>query len=428
MLGSPLHRGATSYRGSVRPLDDTEGFYYVTDELQRPAGELPASPAALTGSLEALGFTRGEVSSNSAESARPASAVSATSIVLPAAEMAATSRRALREAERASARRSGRPAPRVEPAANVVPVVAPTQAAEQPAAFASSRRSTRVAEHAAPAARVAEHRAPGHRAAERPTPRPTMRHGVHPSRVPLLRRIARRALPPTVMLAVAGLLIGTTVPANALFRPGDVAESTGLTSLSTVASAAKSSEPAQVLEMSAAATAAAPAASRDDWTVTSYAEKLRAKYGNRNFTYTTSGTGAVRWPFPFATTISSGYGDRVAPCRGCSSYHRGTDFTPGYGTPIQALADGVVSDLQEGWSYGTHVFIDHVINGQRVTTLYAHMESGSSPLVPGQAVAAGDFVGLVGNTGASTGPHLHLEVRLDGVAVDPFVWLTRNAS
>jgi murein DD-endopeptidase MepM/ murein hydrolase activator NlpD len=408
----------------VRPLDDTEGFYYVTDELQRPAGELPASPAVLTGSLEALGFTRGEVSSNPAESSLPVS-TPAASIVLPASEVVATSRRALREAERASARRAARPAPRAES----TPVIAPaTEVATEPAAFAAGRRSARVAEHAAPAARVAEHRAPSHTSAARPAPRPTMRHGVHPSRVPLLRRIARRALPPTVMLAVAGLLIGTTVPANALFRPGDVAESTGLTSLSTVASAAKSSEPAQVLEMSAAATAAAPAASRDDWTVTSYAEQLRAKYGNRNFTYSTSGTGAVRWPFPFATTISSGYGDRVAPCRGCSSYHRGTDFTPGYGTPIQAVADGVVSDLQEGWSYGTHVFIDHVVNGQKVTTLYAHMESGSSPLVPGQVVAAGDFVGLVGNTGASTGPHLHLEVRLDGVPVDPFAWLTQNAS
>lgn len=256
-----------------------------------------------------------------------------------------------------------------------------------------------------------------------------MRHGGQPSRLPIARRIAQRALPPTVMLAVAGLLIGTTVPANALFRPADVAASTGLTSLETVAPAAKSAEPAQVLEMSTTAAAAnAPVASRDDWSVTSYAEILRAKYGNRDFTYSTSGTGAVRWPFPFATTISSGYGDRSAPCRGCSSYHRGVDFTPGYGTPIQAVADGVVSDLQEGWSYGTHVFIDHVINGQRVTTLYAHMEAGSTPLVPGQQVKAGDFVGLVGDTGASTGPHLHLEVRLDGIAVDPFAWLTTHAS
>ncbi|KRF33489.1 M23 family metallopeptidase [Yonghaparkia sp. Soil809] len=373
----------------------------MTDELQRPAGELPESPSAFTGSIESLGFTSGEAPSNAA-------------IVLPAADVALTSRRALREAERASGRRSGRPS---APASSVPAFSAPAvEAAPAPA----------VAPIAAAAPAAAGRRA--HRAVERPAPRPQMRHGVQASRVPMMRRIAQRALPPTVMLAVAGLLIGTTVPANALFRPSDVAASTNLSSIATGASAERSTEPAQVLEMNAAATATAPVASRDDWSVTSYAEILRAKYGNRDFTYTTSGTGAVRWPFPFATTISSGYGDRVAPCRGCSSYHRGTDFTPGYGTPIQAVADGVVSDLQEGWSYGTHVFIDHVINGQKVTTLYAHMQTGSSPLVPGQTVAAGDFVGLVGSTGASTGPHLHLEVRLDGIPVDPFAWLTTNAS
>ncbi|GAA1696114.1 hypothetical protein GCM10009792_15120 [Microcella alkalica] len=387
----------------------------MTDELQRPAGELPERPAAFTGSIESLGFTSGEAPSTAA-------------IVLPAAEVALTSRRALREAERAATRRSGRTAPasRESEVAAIVPAaigpVTPTRAAHSATPAFSAPTVPARAAAIAPTGRRA------HRAVERPAPRPQMRHGLQASRVPMMRRIAQRALPPTVMLAVAGLLIGTTVPANALFRPSDVAASTNLSSIATGESAEKAIEPAQVLELNAAATAAAPVASRDDWTVTSYAEILRAKYGNRDFTYTTSGTGAVRWPFPFATTISSGYGDRVAPCRGCSSYHRGTDFTPGYGTPIQALADGVVSDRQEGWSYGSHVFIDHVINGQKVTTLYAHMETGSSPLVPGQSVAAGDFVGLVGNTGASTGPHLHLEVRLDGIPVDPFAWLTTNAS
>ena len=368
----------------------------MTDELQRPAGELPESPTAFTGSIESLGFTSGEAPSTPA-------------IVLPAAHVALTSRRALREAERAASRRGS--AARTFAASSVVPAPSTPEGAVAAIIVAPAASGRRA-----------------HRAVVRPAPRPQMQHGIHPSRVPMMRRIAQRALPPTVMLAVAGLLIGTTVPANALFRPSDVAASTNLSSIATGASAEKSTEPAQVLEMNAAATAIAPVASRDDWSVTSYVEILRAKYGNRDFTYTTTGTGAVRWPFPFATTISSGFGDRVAPCRGCSSYHRGTDFTPGYGTPIQAVADGVVSDKQEGWSYGAHVFIDHVINGQKVTTLYAHMESGSSPLVPGQVVAAGDFVGLVGNTGASTGPHLHLEVRLDGIPVDPFAWLTTNAS
>ncbi len=75
------------------------------------------------------------------------------------------------------------------------------------------------------------------------------------------------------------------------------------------------------------------------------------------------------------------------------------------------------------------MFIDHVINGQKVTSVYAHMQEGSSSLQVGDVVTAGEFVGLVGATGAATGPHLHLEIRLDGVVqVDPFAWLKANAS
>tara|TARA_Y100000780_G_C13358227_1_gene291763 strand:- start:174 stop:506 length:333 start_codon:yes stop_codon:yes gene_type:complete len=106
--------------------------------------------------------------------------------------------------------------------------------------------------------------------------------------------------------------------------------------------------------------------------------------------------------------------------------HRGIDLLPGAGTPIYAIADGVVSGYQEGWGYGTHVFIDHTIDGQSVTSLYAHMQTGSSPLSPGDTVAVGDFIGLVGATGAVTAPHLHLEIRVDGVAINPLPWLAEK--
>ena len=78
--------------------------------------------------------------------------------------------------------------------------------------------------------------------------------------------------------------------------------------------------------------------------------------------------------------------------------------------------------------FGTQVAIEHVINGQKVTSFYGHMKAGSVPLAIGQTVAAGDFVGLVGETGAAVGAHLHLEIWLDGVQVDPYSWLKRNAS
>jgi murein DD-endopeptidase MepM/ murein hydrolase activator NlpD len=68
--------------------------------------------------------------------------------------------------------------------------------------------------------------------------------------------------------------------------------------------------------------------------------------------------------------------------------------------------------------------IDHVIDGRKVATLYGHMIPGSTPLRVGDTVAAGQYIGQVGNSGVSTGAHLHLEVLLDGVTpIDPRAWL-----
>jgi murein DD-endopeptidase MepM/ murein hydrolase activator NlpD len=166
---------------------------------------------------------------------------------------------------------------------------------------------------------------------------------------------------------------------------------------------------------------------RESWSVTSYAEVLRARYGSRNFSYSTSGTGTIRWPFPTAVPISSGFGDRVAPCRYCSSNHRGVDFTPGLGSPIFAIAEGVVTAAEFGGGYGQYVYIEHEINGQRTLSVYAHMQRDSSPLRVGEEIQVGDFIGLVGNTGTSTGAHLHFEIRINDEYVDPFAWLKENA-
>jgi murein DD-endopeptidase MepM/ murein hydrolase activator NlpD len=166
---------------------------------------------------------------------------------------------------------------------------------------------------------------------------------------------------------------------------------------------------------------------RESWSVTSYAEVLRARYGSRNFSYSTSGTGTIRWPFPTAVPISSGFGDRVAPCRYCSSNHRGVDFTPGLGSPIFAIAEGVVTTAEFGGGYGQYVYIEHEINGQRTLSVYAHMQRDSSPLRVGEEIQVGDFIGLVGNTGTSTGAHLHFEIRINDEYVDPFAWLKENA-
>ena len=91
--------------------------------------------------------------------------------------------------------------------------------------------------------------------------------------------------------------------------------------------------------------AAAPSVSRDAYTVSSLAEKLRIKYGARgSFLRPTIRTGRSSGRSPCPVPISSGFGPTgSAPCFGCTSYHEGTDFTPGAGAVIQAIADGVVS-------------------------------------------------------------------------------------
>lgn len=132
------------------------------------------------------------------------------------------------------------------------------------------------------------------------------------------------------------------------------------------------------------------------------------------------GTGAVRWPVT-SYTLTDTFGTR-------GGAHRGIDLVAPAGTPIYAASAGVVKVSSEAYyDYGVAVTIDHVINGQQVNTLYAHMSYGTRQVVPGQTVQAGQLIGLVGSTGRSTANHLHFEVYLNGSNVDPLAWLNANA-
>jgi len=222
----------------------------------------------------------------------------------------------------------------------------------------------------------------------------------------------RRGFASAGVLVVAALLVAPfALPASSPSAVADAAE-TGVVA-----------EPLQSLAVGTLAEA--DGVGDGSYGVTSYAELLREKYANGGIVGGMCGD-EVCWPFPYPVEMSDGFGYRTAPCAGCSSDHRGIDLLPGAGTPIYAIADGVVSDYQEGGGYGTHLFIDHVIGGQNVASLYAHMQTGSSPLQPGEHIKRGDFVGLVGSTGAVTAPHLHLEIRLDGTAIDPLPWLQKH--
>jgi hypothetical protein len=110
-----------------------------------------------------------------------------------------------------------------------------------------------------------------------------------------------------------------------------------------------------------------------------------------------------------------GYGARIDPVYKTPAFHHGMDFSAPVGTQIYATGDGKVVQADEmSRGYGRHVRVSH---GFGYTTLYGHM---SKILVkPGQKVKRGDLLGLVGSTGKSVGPHLHYEVRINDVPVNP---------
>lgn len=116
--------------------------------------------------------------------------------------------------------------------------------------------------------------------------------------------------------------------------------------------------------------------------------------------------------------MSSGFGRRKAPKRGASTYHQGVDWAVPVGTAIYASSGGVVTRAGWGSGYGYCVYIRHPDSRE---TRYGHL---SKVLVSsGQAVKQGQKIALSGNTGRSTGPHLHFEIRINGVAVNPLKYL-----
>ena len=127
----------------------------------------------------------------------------------------------------------------------------------------------------------------------------------------------------------------------------------------------------------------------------------------------------LQWPVPSCTLITSRFGYRVAPTTGASTYHGGLDIGAGMGTSIVAAGAGDVIYAGANGGYGNCVMIDH---GNGVVTVYAHMSSIGVSY--GQYVTAGQYVGAVGSTGVSTGPHCHFEIRINGVQTDPAAYFS----
>lgn len=259
-------------------------------------------------------------------------------------------------------------------------------------------------------------------AAQAARPAPRARRIVRPaSAIPSAgRRVATGAFSIGVMGCVGLLALATAAPAEAV-------------------AAAVSTEPIGSIQVSDEEKAAeygeiqayvAPAnvdlsidRSTDTYSVESFSQ-IAASTGITNHTnfFVNDSSGEIQWPFAVGVPISWGFGPRWG------GMHSGLDFTPGDGAEIQAVAAGTVRIADEaGGDFGVHVMIDHVIDGEVFTSHYAHMQYGSLKVTQGQKVEAGDLLGLVGNTGLSFGAHMHFEIYINEVRIDPLPWLRQHA-
>jgi len=126
---------------------------------------------------------------------------------------------------------------------------------------------------------------------------------------------------------------------------------------------------------------------------------------------------------PVRGILTSGFGYRSDPMTHGPGVHQGVDIAAAPGQPVHASADGIVVHAGEATGLGMAVFVAH---GYGLSTRYGHMSRVD--VRPGQRVRRGDVVGLVGNTGRSTGYHLHYEVRLDGEPVNPLGYIFDDSS
>ena len=125
--------------------------------------------------------------------------------------------------------------------------------------------------------------------------------------------------------------------------------------------------------------------------------------------------------WPIEGRVTSGFGERQDPFNGEGAFHSGIDIAAPYGTPVRATADGDVVTAGWGTGYGREIMIDH---GHNISTLYGHLSSIA--VIAGQHVTRGEIIGYVGQSGRSTGPHLHYEVRVRSVPVNPHKYLRES--
>ena len=122
--------------------------------------------------------------------------------------------------------------------------------------------------------------------------------------------------------------------------------------------------------------------------------------------------------WPVEGPVSGSFGERIDPFNGEGAFHTGVDISTAYGQSVIAPADGVVVFAAENGGYGQLLILEH---GHGISTRYGHLAGFAAAV--GQSVRRGDVIGYVGRSGRSTGPHLHYEVRIQDVPVNPHKYL-----
>lgn len=260
----------------------------------------------------------------------------------------------------------------------------------------------------------------------RSDPAPVPPHLTHPPAQPDKNRTAprrrgkrlRRVFFTARILGLVGVMtVGMTVDAEALPHTHDTTDT----------SAAESSRGADTQGYTVSDQVESISGLQRDNYVTETVVDLAGTVGITNFSssvFTNDASCVVQWPYAVGVPITYGFGMRNG------RMHEGTDFIPGAGAQIQTIADGVVrTSTDNGGAFGVTIVIDHVIDGQRVSSRYAHMEYNSRQVQVGDVVRVGQYIGRTGNTGRSFGAHLHFEVLQQGTtATDPVPWLRANAA
>ncbi len=154
---------------------------------------------------------------------------------------------------------------------------------------------------------------------------------------------------------------------------------------------------------------------------TALSGRLSTPFSSRRaFSADTNWLGMIDAPslWPVVGKVTSSFGERLDPFNGEGTFHAGIDISASFGEPIHATADGVVEFADKTSGYGREVILDH---GHGIKTVYGHM-SGFA-ITGGDEVRRGQVIGYVGMSGRSTGPHVHYEVRIQNVPVNPHKYL-----